>query len=103
MSYCYLKFILNGGHPEARKVSTGMNRYIRYFQSHSRLISGPNQCVILADTYSVEIRVNARMSPATVCLLNDQVETINIPILPMAFLTFAEAKAVAPPSVPITS
>ncbi len=27
------------------------------FRSHSRLISGPNQCVIFADTYSKEIRV----------------------------------------------
>ncbi len=30
-----------------------------------------------------------------------KIDNINIPILPMAFLTFAEAKVVAPPIVPI--
>ena len=46
---------------------------IQYFRSHSRLISGPNQYVILADTYSM---VNTWISPAIVCLLKDQVKTI---------------------------
>ncbi len=49
---------------------------IQYFRSHSRLISGPNQCLVLADTYSKEIRVNTWTSPAIVCLLKDQVKTI---------------------------
>ncbi len=31
----------------------------------------------------------------------DQTQSANIPILPMAFLTFAEAKVVAPPIVPM--
>ena len=49
---------------------------IQYFRSHSRLISGPNYYIILADTYSIEIRVNNSISPAIVCLLKDQVKTI---------------------------
>ncbi len=49
---------------------------IQYFRSHSRLILGPNQCVILADTYSMEIRINTWISPAIVCLLKDQVKTL---------------------------
>ncbi len=49
---------------------------IQYFRSHSRLISGPNRCVILADTYSKEIRVNTWISLAIVCLLKDQVKTV---------------------------
>ncbi len=49
---------------------------IKYFWSHSRLISGPNQCVVLPDTYSMKSRVNTWISPAIVCLLNDKVKAI---------------------------
>ncbi len=49
---------------------------IQYFWSHSRLILDPNQCVILAGTHSMKIRVNTWISPAIVCLLKDQVRTI---------------------------
>ena len=53
----------------------------------ARLISGPNQCVILADTYSMEIRVNSWISPANVCLLKDQVKTIINPFFEIGTIT----------------
>ncbi len=49
--------------------------YQLYVRSHFRLILGPNQCVIMADTYSKKIRVNTWTSAAIVCLLKDQVKT----------------------------
>ncbi len=45
---------------------------IQYFWSHSRLVSGPNQCVIFTDIYSMQIRVNTWIGLAIVCLLKDQ-------------------------------
>ena len=65
------------GNYEANKgLQSGLSAPIQYFLSHYRLISGPNKCVILADTDSKEIRINTWISPTIVCLLKDLVKTI---------------------------
>ncbi len=78
-------FQLPAGNFDANKgLQSGLSvPIIQYFRSHSRLISvlfqahfGSKYSLILADTYSMEIRVNTWISPAIVCLLKDQVKTM---------------------------